>query len=164
MEVWCGMIMGFDNDDEGIFDRQIEFIQDARIAVLDERHALGDPQDAAARPARRRGPARPGRHLRIRHQRRPAPDEPRGAARRAISACSTSSTIPKPTSSGPRPCSSSRRSTSASRRSDTGCRTRFCTSGAALLLQGHRPVHPADDPGPRRRPPRASTASGSGGS
>ena len=31
MEVWCGMIMGFDSDDEGIFDRQVEFIQDARI-------------------------------------------------------------------------------------------------------------------------------------
>jgi radical SAM superfamily enzyme YgiQ (UPF0313 family) len=32
MEVWCGMIMGFDHDDEGIFDRQIEFITRARIA------------------------------------------------------------------------------------------------------------------------------------
>jgi radical SAM superfamily enzyme YgiQ (UPF0313 family) len=32
MEVWCGMIMGFDNDDQDIFDRQIEFIQHARIA------------------------------------------------------------------------------------------------------------------------------------
>ncbi len=32
MEVWCGMIMGFDHDDEGIFDRQIRFIQDSRIA------------------------------------------------------------------------------------------------------------------------------------
>jgi radical SAM superfamily enzyme YgiQ (UPF0313 family) len=32
MEVWCGMIMGFDNDDEGIFDRQIQFVQEARIA------------------------------------------------------------------------------------------------------------------------------------
>src|SRR3954452_5778463 len=32
LEVWCGMIMGFDHDDEGIFDRQIQFIQDARIA------------------------------------------------------------------------------------------------------------------------------------
>jgi len=32
MEVWCGMIMGFDHDDEGIFDRQIQFIQQARIA------------------------------------------------------------------------------------------------------------------------------------
>ena len=31
MEVWCGMIMGFDSDDDGIFDRQIEFIQHARI-------------------------------------------------------------------------------------------------------------------------------------
>ncbi len=32
LEVWCGMIMGFDHDDAGIFDRQIRFIQDARIA------------------------------------------------------------------------------------------------------------------------------------
>lgn len=32
LEVWCGMIMGFDSDDEGIFDRQIEFIQEARIS------------------------------------------------------------------------------------------------------------------------------------
>ncbi len=32
MEVWCGMIMGFDNDDEGIFDRQVRFVEDARIA------------------------------------------------------------------------------------------------------------------------------------
>ena len=32
MEVWCGMIMGFDSDDAGIFDRQIEFIQNSRIA------------------------------------------------------------------------------------------------------------------------------------
>ncbi len=31
MEVWCGMIMGFDSDDVSIFDRQIEFIQRARI-------------------------------------------------------------------------------------------------------------------------------------
>src|SRR5262245_12730242 len=32
MEVWCGMIMGFDHDDINIFDRQIEFIQQARIS------------------------------------------------------------------------------------------------------------------------------------
>ena len=31
MEVWCGMIMGFDNDDAGIFDRQVNFVQQARI-------------------------------------------------------------------------------------------------------------------------------------
>ncbi len=33
MEVWCGMIMGFDNDDATIFDAQREFIQEARIAL-----------------------------------------------------------------------------------------------------------------------------------
>ena len=32
MEVWCGMIMGFDSDDSTIFDRQIEFIRQARIS------------------------------------------------------------------------------------------------------------------------------------
>ena len=32
MEVWCGMIMGFDSDDATIFDRQIEFIQQSRIS------------------------------------------------------------------------------------------------------------------------------------
>jgi radical SAM superfamily enzyme YgiQ (UPF0313 family) len=32
MEVWCGMSMGFDHDDNTIFDRQIEFIEQARIS------------------------------------------------------------------------------------------------------------------------------------
>jgi radical SAM superfamily enzyme YgiQ (UPF0313 family) len=32
MEVWCGMIIGFDNDDDTIFDAQIQFIQEAKIA------------------------------------------------------------------------------------------------------------------------------------
>ncbi|MGE3819450.1 MAG: DUF4070 domain-containing protein [Isosphaeraceae bacterium] len=32
MDVWCGMIIGFDNDDETIFDAQTEFLTDARIA------------------------------------------------------------------------------------------------------------------------------------
>ena len=32
LEVWCGMIMGFDSDDAGIIERQIEFIQQSRVA------------------------------------------------------------------------------------------------------------------------------------
>ena len=32
IEVWCGMIIGFDNDDETIFDAQVRFIKEARIA------------------------------------------------------------------------------------------------------------------------------------
>ena len=32
LEVWCGMIMGFDSDDASIFDRQIEFLQKSRIS------------------------------------------------------------------------------------------------------------------------------------
>ncbi|MCA1685298.1 MAG: B12-binding domain-containing radical SAM protein, partial [Planctomycetia bacterium] len=31
MEVWCGMILGFDNDDATIFDAQREFVREARI-------------------------------------------------------------------------------------------------------------------------------------
>jgi len=31
LEVWCGMILGFDNDDPSIFDAQREFLRDARI-------------------------------------------------------------------------------------------------------------------------------------
>jgi len=33
MEVWCGMIMGFDSDDATIFDAQIQFLKDARISL-----------------------------------------------------------------------------------------------------------------------------------
>jgi len=42
MEVWSGMIIGFDSDDAGIFDRQVEFMQRARIpfAVVGLLHAI----------------------------------------------------------------------------------------------------------------------------
>jgi radical SAM superfamily enzyme YgiQ (UPF0313 family) len=32
IEVWCGMILGFDSDDASIFDAQIRFLKEARIA------------------------------------------------------------------------------------------------------------------------------------
>ena len=79
--------------------------------LLDERDARGDPQDAAARPAGRRGPARHGRRLRVRHQRHPAQHEPRGAARRLHPRHERDLRARAPTSSGPTPCSSSRPST-----------------------------------------------------
>jgi biotin synthase-like enzyme len=31
MEVWSGMIVGFDNDDGGVFESQRRFVQDAHI-------------------------------------------------------------------------------------------------------------------------------------
>jgi biotin synthase-like enzyme len=31
MEVWSGMIVGFDNDDAGVFESQRRFVQDAHI-------------------------------------------------------------------------------------------------------------------------------------
>ncbi len=42
MEVWSGMIVGFDSDDAGIFSRQVEFIQRARIpfALVGLLHAI----------------------------------------------------------------------------------------------------------------------------
>ncbi len=42
LAVWCGMIMGFDSDDIGIFDRQVEFIQQAGIpfAITGLLHAI----------------------------------------------------------------------------------------------------------------------------
>jgi radical SAM superfamily enzyme YgiQ (UPF0313 family) len=32
LEVWCGMILGFDNDDASIFDAQVRFLKEARIS------------------------------------------------------------------------------------------------------------------------------------
>ncbi len=42
MDVWCGMIVGFDSDDGTIFDAQIEFLREARIlhAMLGMLHAI----------------------------------------------------------------------------------------------------------------------------
>jgi radical SAM superfamily enzyme YgiQ (UPF0313 family) len=42
MEVWCGMIIGFDHDDPTIFDAQTEFITEARIvnAMVGMLHAI----------------------------------------------------------------------------------------------------------------------------
>jgi radical SAM superfamily enzyme YgiQ (UPF0313 family) len=34
MEVWCGMILGFDHDDESIFEAQLRFITEARIVQV----------------------------------------------------------------------------------------------------------------------------------
>lgn len=42
IEVWCGMIVGFDSDDLSIFDAQFEFLRDARIlhAMVGMLHAI----------------------------------------------------------------------------------------------------------------------------
>ena len=82
MEVWCGMILGFDNDDATIFDRQIEFIQQARIAISMIGMLSAIPKTPLHARLARGGSARPDRHVRVRHQRHPAADQPRGAPRR----------------------------------------------------------------------------------
>src|SRR5205814_3739229 len=33
MEVWAGMIVGFDNDDEAVFAAQVQFLAEARISM-----------------------------------------------------------------------------------------------------------------------------------
>src|SRR5262249_34324416 len=33
-EVWCGMILGFDHDDESIFDAQLRFIAESRVPTV----------------------------------------------------------------------------------------------------------------------------------
>jgi hypothetical protein len=42
IEVWCGMILGFDNDDDSIFQAQIDFVRQARIcfAMIGMLHAI----------------------------------------------------------------------------------------------------------------------------
>jgi radical SAM superfamily enzyme YgiQ (UPF0313 family) len=42
MDVWCGMIVGFDSDDASIFKAQVEFLKEARIlhAMLGMLHAI----------------------------------------------------------------------------------------------------------------------------
>ena len=58
LEVWSGMIVGFDHDDETIFSAQREFPARGTHRAGDGRHAVRDPEDSAARAAHRRGPAR----------------------------------------------------------------------------------------------------------
>ena len=60
MEVWCGMIIGFDNDDETIFDRQVEFLEQSRVSIAmtgmlyairkTPLHARLPPRDGSTRP------------------------------------------------------------------------------------------------------------------
>ena len=60
-----------------------EFLDEARIAMRHDRHARrAIPKTPLHARLAARGPARPGRRAGVRHQRHPAADEPRGAARR----------------------------------------------------------------------------------
>ena len=107
MEVWCGMIIGFDNDDASDLRRQIEFIQESRIAFSMSGMLSAIPKtplyDRLAAEGRLDLADRSG----VRHQRHPAADRAARSCATATSACSTSSTSPRPTSTAPTPCSSS---------------------------------------------------------
>ena len=47
IDISAGFIVGFDNDDESIFEDQFQFIQDNGIVLGDGRHAHGDTENAA---------------------------------------------------------------------------------------------------------------------
>ena len=53
--VTAGFIVGFDADDEGIFERQTEFIEQSRNSVGDDGSPAGAPHDSAPRAAGTRG-------------------------------------------------------------------------------------------------------------
>ena len=84
MEVWCGMIVGFDNDDADDLRRPApSSSSEARIANAMIGHAHGDPQDAAARPAgARRAGSTSADAPEFGTNVIPLRIEPRGAARR----------------------------------------------------------------------------------
>ena len=86
IEVWCGMIVGFDNDDARIFDAQLEFLRETDImhAMVGMLSAI--PKTPLLRPSDGRGPARSRRRAGVRHQRHSARHDSRRVARRATSA------------------------------------------------------------------------------
>ena len=57
IDVWCGMIVGFDHDDPSIFDVMPKFLAEAHIAAALDQHAARDPDDAPLRSAETRGAA-----------------------------------------------------------------------------------------------------------
>ena len=62
IDVWCGMIVGFDHDDPSVFAAHGDFVRSARINHAHDQHAFGDSQDASLPAAFRQRPARPGRN------------------------------------------------------------------------------------------------------
>ena len=67
MEVWAGMILGFDNDDESVFAAQAQFLAEARVSTAMIGMLSAIPRTPLYRPAQGR-PARSDRRSRIRHQ------------------------------------------------------------------------------------------------
>ena len=46
IDVWCGMIVGFDHDDTSIFEVMPKFLADRAHLSRAHRHAARDPDDA----------------------------------------------------------------------------------------------------------------------
>ena len=84
LEVYAGMIVGFDKDDATVFDRQYEFLQEARVvgAMAGMLSAIPKTPLYARLEAEGRARQRGGRRSQHRHQRDPAQHEPRNLAGR----------------------------------------------------------------------------------
>ena len=82
MEVWCGMIVGFDHDDADIFDASASSSSEARIADAMIGMLSAIPKTPLHARLAEEGRLDPADRADVRHQRHPAADEPRGAARR----------------------------------------------------------------------------------
>ena len=90
MEVWCGIIVGFDNDDPSIFAAQRQFVQELADHQRNREHAGSDPADSTLQAARRRRPAgrrgRSGGFRGVWHQCPAAAAQPRRVAIRICQA------------------------------------------------------------------------------
>ena len=51
IQVQAGMIVGFDHDDQSIFEEQLQFIQEARIPVSMTGMLQALPKDPSSRPS-----------------------------------------------------------------------------------------------------------------
>ena len=120
MEVWCGMILGFDHDDETIFDAQLQFVTEARIISVMLGMLSAIPKTPLYDRLAAEGRLDTVGRARVRHQRHPAAPRPRTAPRR-LRACPRRAQRPRRrTSTGWRTSTSTPGSTSAAGRTGTG--------------------------------------------
>ncbi len=82
MEVMCGMILGFDHDDETIFDAQVKFISEARVINVMLGMLSAIPKTPLYDRMVKEGRLDTAAELEFAHQYRPAAPRPRTAPRR----------------------------------------------------------------------------------
>ena len=166
MEVWCGMIMGFDNDDEGIFERQIRFVQESRIAFSMSGMLAAIPKTPLHARLAAEGRLDTDDVCEFGTNVIPLEDEPRGAARRLHPRhqrdLRARDLLRSDRRALPRPVVRHRHQEAA----QLALLAPPVPGRAGVLRPGDRPVRPADDPRPRGRaaprvpPPPLAAAQG----